>query len=92
MVAADHEGDSVPEHGPVAPVRGGLHPVPHVHAARGLFLLPPAASCFSCDLYIGVPKMFLYQRMRCGASPGTVLGGVRSHGTLRGRELFKLHK
>ena len=32
--------------------------------------------------------MFLYQRMRCGASPGTVLGGVRSHGTLRGRELF----
>ena len=33
-------------------------------------------------LYIGVPKMFLYQRMRCGESPGE--GGVRSQGTLIG--------
>ena len=29
-------------------------------------------------LYIGLPKMFLYQRMRWGESPGE--GGVRSHG------------
>ena len=30
------------------------------------------------DLYIGLPKMFLYHRIRCGESSGE--GGVRSHG------------
>ena len=34
-------------------------------------------------LYIGVPNMFLYQRMRWGESPG--VGGFRSHGTLTGK-------